>query len=248
MANSYTREMWVGSTDPVQGERSLCHMTTTWNKGGIHYHFTYPWWKGIFDRLLALLSIVLLSPLSVLIVIGIRLDSPGSPIFCQERVGKDGHRFTAYKFRTMHINNDDSEYKEYLQKYILENAPYRLDQQGRGIYKVVDDPRVTKFGALLRKTNLDELPQLFNVLKREMSFVGPRPDIPFAVEMYNDWQRKRLSATPGITGLWQVCGRKSLSFDDMVRLDIDYIERQSPLLDAKILLRTAGSVLTRDGS
>ena len=173
---------------------------------------------------------------------------PGSPLFRQERVGKDGRRFTVYKFRTMHVDNDDSEYKAYLRKYILKNAPYRANQQGEEVYKVVEDPRVTKFGALLRKTNLDELPQIFNVLRGEMSFVGPRPDIPFAVEMYGDWHRKRLCVTPGITGLWQVCGRKNLSFDEMVRMDIDYIERQSPLLDFKILLLTVGIVLARDGS
>jgi len=184
----------------------------------------------------------------VMVALGIRLDSPGGPIFRQERVGKDGRRFTACKFRTMHINNDDREYRVYLQKYIIENAPYLVDQQGQGVYKVVGDPRVTKLGAWLRKTNLDELPQLFNVLRGEMSFVGPRPEVPFALEMYSDWHRKRLSATPGITGLWQVYGRKRLSFDDMVRLDIDYIQRQSLLLDAKILLLTIRTVLTRDGS
>ncbi len=217
-------------------------------KGGVHGLFMYPWWKGIFDRLLALLAVVISFPLLVLIAIGIRLDSPGSAILRQERVGRDRRKFAAYKFRTMHVNNDDSEYREYLRRYILENAPYRLDGQGRGVYKVVDDPRVTRFGALLRKTNLDELPQVLNVLRGEMSFVGPRPDIPFAVEMYGDWHRKRLCVTPGITGLWQVCGRKNLSFNDMVRFDIDYIDRQSPLLDAKILLLTIGTVLRRDGS
>lgn len=218
------------------------------NKEEARQRFMYPWWKGIFDRLLALPTMVILFPLLVLIAAGIRLDSPGSPLFRQERVGKDGRRFTAYKFRTMYVDNDDSEYKAYLRKYILENSPYRVDQQGQEVYKVVDDPRVTKFGALLRKTNLDELPQILNILKGEMSLVGPRPDIPSAVEMYQGWHRRRLGATPGITGLWQVCGRKNLSFDDMVRLDIDYIESQSPLLDAKILLRTIGTVLAMDGS
>jgi len=116
------------------------------------------------------------------------------------------------------------------------------------VYKVVDDPRVTRFGNLLRKTNLDELPQLFNVLKGEMSFVGPRPDIPFAVAMYRDWHRERLGIKPGITGLWQVCGRKGLSFEDMVRLDIEYIKRQSIFLDARILILTLGTILKRDGS
>ena len=218
------------------------------NRAGLRSPFGYTSWKGGLDRLLALLAIVALSPLLALLAIGIRLDSPGGPVFSQRRVGKDGRQFTAYKFRTMYINNDDNEYRTYLRNYITEGAAYTVDHQGNPIYKVVDDPRVTRFGALLRKTNLDELPQIFNVLKGEMSFIGPRPDIPFAVQMYGEWHRKRLSVRPGITGLWQVCSRRSLSFDDMVRLDIDYIERQSPLLDTKIVLLTVATILKRDGS
>ncbi len=215
---------------------------------GVWCLFSYSWWKGIFDRLVALVGIAVLSPLLVAIAAVVRLDSPGSPIFAQERVGKDGRRFTAYKFRTMYKDNDDGEYRTYLRQYILKNAAYRVDEKGQGIYKVVDDNGVTRAGALLRKSNLDELPQLFNILRGEMSLIGPRPDVPFAVKMYNDWHRKRLSAKPGITGLWQVCGRKNLPFNDMVRLDIDYIEKQSPLLDARILLLTARTILIGDGS
>jgi lipopolysaccharide/colanic/teichoic acid biosynthesis glycosyltransferase len=122
-----------------------------------------------------------------------------------------------------------------------------VDENGQSIYKA-DGMSVTRFGTLLRKTNLDELPQLFNILKGEMSFIGPRPDIPFAVRMYKDWHRERLRVKPGITGLWQVSGRKSLSFEDMVRLDIDYINRQSALLDAKIALLTVRTSLSQDGS
>jgi lipopolysaccharide/colanic/teichoic acid biosynthesis glycosyltransferase len=156
--------------------------------------------------------------------------------------------FTAYKFRTMYINNDDKEYKTYLVKYVLENAPYTVDHNGQAVYKVVDDPRVTRVGALLRKTNLDELPQFINVLKGEMSAIGPRPDVPFAVRMYKNWHRERLLVKPGITGLWQVCGRKQLSFDDMARLDIDYIKKRSLLLDVRIFFLTIGTLLKMDGS
>ncbi|MCK4242146.1 MAG: sugar transferase [Dehalococcoidia bacterium] len=218
------------------------------SKRGVRRLFTYSLWKGVVDRLLALLGIVVLSPLLILIAMGIRLDSPGNPIFSQERVGRGDRRFVVHKFRTMHVNNDDSEYKEYLRRLVTQGAPYGVDRQRRPVYKVADDPRVTRMGALLRKTNLDELPQFFNVLKGEMSFVGPRPDIPFSVELYEDWHRKRLSVKPGITGMWQVCERANLSFDDMVRLDIEYVERQSPLLDSKIMLLTVDTILRRDGS
>ena len=210
--------------------------------------FAYATYKEVFDRVLALLSIVAVSPFMLLLAIMIRIDSPGNPIFSQERVGKGERRFIVYKFRTMCTNNDDGEYKTYLTQLITNGAPYAIDQRQRAVYKVVDDRRVTRMGALLRKTNLDELPQLFNVLKGEMSFVGPRPDIPFAVEMYTDWHRKRLSVKPGITGLWQVRGRANRPFNKMVSLDIDYAERQSLLLDGKIALQTIATIFRRDGS
>jgi lipopolysaccharide/colanic/teichoic acid biosynthesis glycosyltransferase len=238
----------VSSRAPLQKRGSLTYATASRSKIGVGRISTYQLWKSISDRVSALLAIVILSPLLALIALGIRLDSPGSPIYRREQVGEDGHLFTAYKFRTMHINNDGHVYKAYITKYILENAPYKIDQNGQAVYKIVDDPRVTRFGALLRKTNLDELPQLFNMLKGEMSLIGPRPDIPFAVTLYKDWHRKRLRVKPGITGLWQVCGRKNLPFEAMVRLDIKYIKRQSLLLDAKILLLTVRTVLSRDGS
>jgi lipopolysaccharide/colanic/teichoic acid biosynthesis glycosyltransferase len=237
----------VNVTVTLQNERiTKCEAGT--HKGGRACFATYQWWKNAFDRVLALLAIVASSPFMAIIALAIRLDSPGGAIFRREQIGENGRKFTAYKFRTMRINSDDHEYKAYLVKYVLKNEPYRTNQDGQPVYKVVNDPRVTRFGALLRKTNLDELPQFFNVLKGEMSLVGPRPDIPFAVEMYKDWHRKRLGVKPGITGLWQVCGRYSLPFEGMVRLDISYIKRQSMLLDAKILLLTVGTILKRDGS
>jgi len=208
----------------------------------------YQWWKGWLDFLISFIVLVILSPLMLLIAIAIKLDSRGEIIYRREQVGKDGHMFTGYKFRTMKTDNDDSEYKEYLVKYIKENAPYKVDYNGQLVYKITGDPRVTRLGTLLRKTNLDELPQFFNVLKGEMSIVGPRPDIPFAVNMYNKWHRQRLLVKPGITGLWQVGGRKGLSFDQMVRLDIKYINRESLLWDTKIIILTVGTVLRGDGS
>ncbi len=217
------------------------------SKRGLRRLFTYSSWKNVADRLVAFLCIIISSPLLALIALTIKLDLRESPIFTQERVGKDSCQFVAYKFRTMHTNSNDEKYKEYIRKYVLENAPYRVDGNGQGIYKV-DDCRITRIGALLRRINLDELPQLFNVLKGDMSIIGPRPDIPFAVSMYKDWHRKRLSVKPGITGLWQVCGRKCIPFEGMVRLDIDYIKRQSLLLDTKIMFLTIGTILRSDGS
>ena len=246
--NSKAQTQVMGNASALTGEVSGSYADSSIKRVGVHRLSTYKWWKGVFDRILAIMAIAVSSPLLAIIAILIRLDSPGSAIFRREQVGENGSVFTAYKFRTMHINNDDHVYKEYIKKYVLEDAPYTVDENGQGVYKVVDDPRVTRFGNLLRKTNLDELPQLFNVLKGEMSFVGPRPDIPFAVAMYRDWHRERLGIKPGITGLWQVCGRKGLSFEDMVRLDIEYIKRQSIFLDARILILTLGTILKRDGS
>jgi lipopolysaccharide/colanic/teichoic acid biosynthesis glycosyltransferase len=238
----------VNNIETLQNGSRVINVTKPANEMRVFCLFTYRWWKGLLDRLLAFIAIVVSSPLLLLIAIGIRLDTAGSAIFRRQQVGENGREFTAYKFRTMYINNDDHEYKTYITKYVLENAPYTIDKEGKPVYKVINDPRVTRFGAILRKTNLDELPQLFNVLKGEMSLVGPRPDIPFAVAMYKNWHRKRLNAKPGITGLWQVCRRKSLPFEGMVRLDIDYIKRQSLFLDIKILLLTIGTILKTDGS
>jgi lipopolysaccharide/colanic/teichoic acid biosynthesis glycosyltransferase len=194
--------------------------------------------------MVALLLTIALSPIMAPIAVLICIDSPGWPVFTQERVGENGRRFRIYKFRTM-INADDSHYKEYLRKMIIEGIPYKVDRQGEAVYKIIDDPRITRFGALLRATNLDELPQVINVLIGDMSLVGPRPDIPFAVEMYDEWHRKRLSVKPGMTGLWQVSGANQVPFDEMVRLDIEYIERESFMLDTKILFKTTGLVLLR---
>jgi lipopolysaccharide/colanic/teichoic acid biosynthesis glycosyltransferase len=210
--------------------------------------FKYQNWKSIIDRTTALVLIIGLSPLLALVALIIKFDSPGSVIYRREQVGENNRRFTLYKFRTMQTNNNDYKYKAYLIRYILEDAPYTVGKNGQEVYKVVDDPRVTKFGSILRKTNIDELPQLFNILRGEMSFIGPRPDIPFAVNMYNDWQLQRLKIKPGITGLWQVSQRKEQSFRDMVNLDIEYINNQSLLLDIKIFMQTLVLILKMDGS
>ncbi|HVG37874.1 MAG TPA: sugar transferase [Pyrinomonadaceae bacterium] len=179
-----------------------------------------------------------LGPLWLVIAALIKLDSRGPVFYKQERVGIDGRVFLFYKFRTMHPGADDREHREYQRKYIAGRPETNLGDDARPIYKLPRDERVTRFGKFLRRWSLDELPQIFNVLRGDMSVVGPRPPIPYEVEVYELWHRRRLGMKPGLTGLWQVSGRNRLSFDEMVRLDLFYIENWSLVLDCKIILRT----------
>jgi len=210
--------------------------------------------KRAFDVILALLGVILLSPLLLLIALLIKLDSRGPVLFRQERVGMDGRPFTLYKFRTMRADADERAHRELMARAIrsaLEQPPRTIERarpSGSDVRptlygKVPNDHRITRLGRWLRRWSLDELPQLFNVLKGEMSIVGPRPPIPYEVEHYSSWHRKRLDVKPGITGLWQVSGRNRLPFERMVELDLYYIERWSLWLDVKILLKTIPAVL-----
>jgi exopolysaccharide biosynthesis polyprenyl glycosylphosphotransferase len=194
--------------------------------------------KRAFDVCVAALALVLLSPLWVLMALLIKLDSKGPVLYRQERVGMDGRIFLFLKFRTMRTGADDRAHREYQRRYIEGRPDTNLGDSRRPVYKLHDDPRVTRTGRWLRRTSLDELPQLLNVLRGDMSVVGPRPPIPYEVEAYALWHRKRLDMKPGMTGLWQVSGRNRLSFDEMVRLDLFYIENWSLWLDLKIMLRT----------
>ncbi|HEX8338888.1 MAG TPA: sugar transferase, partial [Pyrinomonadaceae bacterium] len=194
--------------------------------------------KRAFDVLAASAALVLLSPLWVLMAVLIKLDSKGPVLYRQERVGMDGRIFLFLKFRTMRTGADDREHRDYQRRYIEGRPETNLGDSLRPVYKLHDDPRVTRTGRWLRRTSLDELPQLLNVLRGDMSLVGPRPPIPYEVEAYALWHRKRLDMKPGMTGLWQVSGRNRLSFDEMVRLDLFYIENWSLWLDLKIMLRT----------
>jgi lipopolysaccharide/colanic/teichoic acid biosynthesis glycosyltransferase len=234
-------------TDSGEDEETPATTEITRNNRN-HRISDYQCWKNILDRALAFIALVISSPLLVLITVIIRLDSPGDPLFRQDRVGKDGRRFLLYKFRSMYIDHDDTEYYKAIEKYVSEDVITSPHKNGDGEEGKAHDPRVTRFGRLLRKTNLDELPQFFNILKGDMSFVGPRPMIPFMVEMYEDHHKESFKIKPGLTGLWQASGRKKLSFEDMIRLDIDYIEKQSLLLDIKIILRTVFTVLRGEGS
>ena len=190
------------------------------------------------DLIIASLALAILAPLWLLIAVLIKLDSRGPIFYKQERVGMDGRVFLFYKFRTMRAGTDDAEHREFQLKYITGQPDSNQGDHQRPAYKLRADERVTRLGRLLRKTSLDELPQLFNVLRGDMSIVGPRPPIPYEVEAYELWHRKRLDMKPGITGLWQVSGRNRLPFDEMVRMDLYYIENWSLLLDVKIILQT----------
>jgi exopolysaccharide biosynthesis polyprenyl glycosylphosphotransferase len=190
------------------------------------------------DLIVALLALAVLSPLWLLIALLIRLDSRGPVFYKQERVGMDGRVFLFYKFRTMQAGTDDAKHREFQKRYISGQPDSNQGDDERPAYKLRADDRVTRLGRLLRRTSIDELPQLFNVLRGDMSVVGPRPPIPYEVESYELWHRKRLDMKPGITGLWQVSGRNRLPFDEMVRMDLYYIENWSLLLDIKIILQT----------
>lgn len=210
-------------------------------KSAYRWKIRYTDLKSIVDRFLALFGILVLSPLLIIVAICVSIDSRGGFLFKQERVGKDGKKFIMYKFRSMSGMTDDDDYRELLQTVVQSDQPHVF-------YKLSFQPRVTRVGRFLRKTNLDEMPQLFNVLKGEIHLIGPRPDLPYSVEVYEDWMKKRLLVKPGMTGLWQVSGGNHLPFKEMVQLDIEYIERQSVFRDIKILWKTAGLVLSGGGN
>jgi lipopolysaccharide/colanic/teichoic acid biosynthesis glycosyltransferase len=191
------------------------------------------------------LALIVGLPAFAAIAIAIKLNSKGPVLFRQQRVGQCGNRFTFLKFRSMYVSNDPTIHREYIANLIAGKA----DTDGKNVYKLTDDPRVTKVGRFLRKTSLDELPQFINTLRGEMSLVGPRPPIPYEVERYEIWHRRRLlDVKPGLTGLWQVTGRSKTTFDDMVRLDLRYAQSWSVWLDIKILWRTPRAVLMGDGA
>jgi lipopolysaccharide/colanic/teichoic acid biosynthesis glycosyltransferase len=198
----------------------------------------------------SLLLVVLALPM-LLVAVAVALTSAGSPIFKQTRVGKGGLPFTFYKFRSMVVDNDDRVHREFVSGLIKGDAcsPAATADGSVAFYKLKSDPRVTPLGRFIRKTSIDELPQLFNVLKGDMSLVGPRPPIPYESTQYQPWHLRRILAIkPGITGLWQVEGRSNVGFSDMVRLDLRYLRDCSFRLDLKILWKTVGAVIRCDGA
>jgi lipopolysaccharide/colanic/teichoic acid biosynthesis glycosyltransferase len=198
--------------------------------------------RGI-DFTAATVVLLLTSPLLIAIAIAIKIDSKGPVLFRQRRVGRDRREFTTFKFRTMCHDADASRHRKYVQTLIGGNSQA---ERGR-LYKLSVDDRVTRVGRILRSWSLDELPQLINVLRGEMALVGPRPVIPYEVEMYPEDYLRRFAVKPGLTGLWQVSGRNERTYDEMVSFDIEYAEADSLLLDLRILLKTVPVVLRRQG-
>lgn len=200
--------------------------------------------KRVVDIAGSLIALIILSPLLFVISVLVKLTSRGPVFFKQRRLGKFGKEFTFLKFRSMYVDNNPEIHRTYVQDLIREKIT-----EESGVYKIQNDPRITPLGRFLRRSSLDEIPQFLNVLKGNMSLVGPRPPIPYEFECYDLWHRRRvLEAKPGITGLWQVSSRSRTTFDDMVRLDLRYIRNRSLWLDLKILLKTPLAVLSGDGA
>ncbi len=197
-----------------------------------------PGWKRALDITLILLASPLLIPLAILIGAFVSVVSKGPILFRQDRVGRGGEKFSCFKFRTMHVGAKSQTHQEHLRRLIESGAPMtKLDARG--------DRRIIAGGVFLRATGLDELPQLLNVVRGEMSLVGPRPCLPYEFEHYLPWQRERCDATPGLTGLWQVSGKNKTTFTEMIRLDIEYARRRSLRLDLEIIFKTVPALLAQ---
>lgn len=189
--------------------------------------------KRFTDIVFSLMGLFILSPIMLIVIIAIKLEDLKGPVFfSQERVGYLGKKFRMYKFRSMYV---DAEKRL--------NELQHLNEQSGPVFKMKNDPRITKVGKFIRKTSLDELPQLLNVLKGEMSIVGPRPALPSEVNQYNDYQKQRLLVKPGITCIWQVSGRNNIGFNEWIELDLEYIKNQSFILDLKLILKTIPALL-----
>lgn len=194
------------------------------------------WWKRMIDLTGAFFGILFLLPLFAIIAWYIKIISPGPVLFKQKRIGFGGDLFNCLKFRTMKPDADPTNHRKYLSRLI--NGDTANTPASSSMTKLHDDPQIIPFGNLIRETGLDELPQLINVIRGEMSLIGPRPPIPYEVEQYPLWFNDRFDVLPGLTGLWQVSGKNRLSFNEMIRLDIQYVRRKSFLLDMKIFLLT----------
>jgi lipopolysaccharide/colanic/teichoic acid biosynthesis glycosyltransferase len=203
--------------------------------------------KRAVDIIGAALALIIIAPVWALIALAIKLDSRGPVLVRQDRAGRDGRAFTCYKFRSMVANADPAIHRRYVERFMAENAASEV-VNGKAYYKLRNDPRITRVGRILRKTSLDEVPQLLNVLRGEMSLVGPRPALMYEVAQYKPWQCGRLAAKPGITGPWQVYGRSRVPFDEMVRMDIAYAIHPSIRWDLKLIVLTLPAILAGAGA
>lgn len=199
------------------------------------------------DLALAALLLLLLAPVLLAISIAIRLDSPGPAVYRQRRLGLGMRPFVVNKFRTMRPDADPAPHREYVHE-LISSSGERARTAGKNLYKLAIDSRVTRVGRILRRFSLDELPQLWNVMRGDMSLVGPRPVIPYEAEQYPSWYRERFAVKPGLTGLWQVSGRNEKTYEEMVRLDIEYARRRGLARDLTILLKTIWVVLRARGA
>lgn len=205
--------------------------------------------KRVIDVLGSLGLIVFLSPIFLAVAAAIKLTSRGPVLFCQKRIGQYGKTFTFLKFRSMEANNNSKIHEDYVRRLIAGDGDLKHSDGNDGSFKLVNDPRITPVGRFIRRTSLDELPQFFNVLHGDMSLVGPRPPVPYEYQAYDVWHRRRVvEVRPGITGLWQVTGRSKTTFDEMVRLDLQYAQSWSVGMDVKILLQTPKAVLSGSGA
>ncbi len=202
--------------------------------------------KRVIDIALSGVALFFLWPILLIIAVVIRVDSPGSPFFLQTRVGRDGREFQMIKFRTMFADNDESKHRDYMEKHVRGETQPRENEEGQEVY-LLDDERVTRVGGFLRRTSIDELPNLVNVLAGSMSIVGPRPPIPYEVEHYDERALRRLSVKPGMTGYAQIRGRGALTFKDMVDYDLEYIDDRSLMTDFKVIFGTIPAVVRKRG-
>jgi exopolysaccharide biosynthesis polyprenyl glycosylphosphotransferase len=203
--------------------------------------------KRLMDILGSASALVLLSPIFLAVALLVKLSSKGPILFQQERLGQFGKSFTFLKFRSMYANNDRKIHQEFMKRVIKGDHDGRAEGASKSVYKMTNDPRITRIGWILRRTSLDELPQFINVLRGDMSLVGPRPPIAYECQEYDIWHRRRvLEVKPGITGLWQIGGRSRIRFDDMVRLDLQYVRTWSLWLDLQILMQTPRALFSND--
>jgi lipopolysaccharide/colanic/teichoic acid biosynthesis glycosyltransferase len=198
--------------------------------------------KRVVDVCVACALLVLLSPLLVIAAVAIKVTSRGPVLYRGTVIGRYGEPFTYYKLRTMRVDADDAVHRQFIEGYVTAH------ETTRSLYKLTEDPRVTAVGRILRKTSLDEVAQMINVIRGEMSIVGPRPPVPYEFRLYNDYHKQRLAVLPGITGLAQVRARSRVSFEEMVEMDLEYIRRRSTLHDLLIMLRTVWVVLSTKGA